>query len=83
MDSAHAKPNDQVWSVTFSTASGVLQATWSSVPVGCQSAAGSPPDPVVHPGAHMAYDAAAQVMVFFGGEIADGESSYANTVECW
>jgi hypothetical protein len=43
----------------------------------------SPPDPVVHPGAHMAYDVAAQVQVFFGGELAGGESSYANTVECW
>jgi hypothetical protein len=84
MDSAHEQPNDKTWYVTFSSATGAWKATWMLASgIGCQSAAGSPPDPVVHPGAHMAYDPVAQAQVFFGGEAAGGESSYGNTVECW
>jgi hypothetical protein len=84
MDSAHAMPNNKTWYVTFSNSSGAWRATWTLASgIGCQSATSSPPDPVVHSGAHMAYDPAAQVQVFFGGELAGGESSYANTVECW
>ena len=82
MDSAHAKPNGNTWYVTFSNSTGAWQATWTLASVGCQSAAGSPPDPVVREGARMAYDPVAQVMVSFGGELAGGESSYGNTVEC-
>jgi hypothetical protein len=82
MDSAHAQPNGNTWYVTFSNSTGAWRATWTLASLGCQSAAGSPPDPVVHEGARMAYDPVAQVLVSFGGELAGGESSYANTVEC-
>jgi Galactose oxidase, central domain len=82
VDSGHT-PNTQTWYVTFTNATGAWQATWTLASgIGCQSAAGSPPDPVVHPGALMTYDLAARVQVFFGGELAGGEFSYANTVEC-
>jgi hypothetical protein len=77
-------PNTETWYVTISkSAAGAWQATWTLASgIGCQSAAGSPPDPVVHPGAMMARDAVGRVQVFFGGETPDGNSSYGNTVEC-
>jgi hypothetical protein len=77
-------PNEETWYVTFSNATGAWRATWALASgIGCQSAAGSPPDPVVHPGARMAFDPASGVQVHFGGEAAQGTSSYGNTVECW
>jgi len=76
-------PNDETWYVTFSNSTGAWRATWTLASgIGCQSVAGSPPDPVVHRGARMAYDPAARVQVFFGGEDADGTAAYGNTVEC-
>jgi hypothetical protein len=76
-------PNVETWYVTFSNSSGAWRATWTLASgIGCQAAAGSPPDPVVHPGARMAFDPVAGVQVFFGGEASEGEASYANTVEC-
>jgi len=77
-------PNQETWYVTFSNSTGAWQATWTPASgVGCQSAAGSPPDSVVHPGARMAYDPVAKVQVFFGGEDEVNYSlAYGNTVEC-
>jgi hypothetical protein len=76
-------PNFETWYVTFSNSSGSWQATWTlATGVGCQSAANSPPDAVVHEGAAMAYDPVGLAQVFFGGERSGGEFSYANTVEC-
>jgi len=75
--------NAETWLVRFSKPGSAWQATWTLASgIGCQSAAGSPPDPVVHPGARMAYDPVANVQVFFGGETSGGGNSYANTVEC-
>jgi hypothetical protein len=75
-------PNNETWFVTFSkSAVGAWQAAWTlGSGIGCQSAAGSS-DSVVHAGAKMAYDPAAGVQVFFGGETSGGEA-YGNTVEC-
>jgi hypothetical protein len=76
-------PNEETWYVTFSNSAGAWRATWTLASgIGCQSAAGSPPDSTVHAGAKMAYDPVVHVQVFFGGESADGSSSYGNTVEC-
>jgi hypothetical protein len=76
-------PNNETWYVTLSKANGAWLATWTLASgIGCQSAAGSPPDAVVHTGAMMARDAVGGVQVFFGGETPDGNSSYGNTVEC-
>jgi hypothetical protein len=76
-------PNEQTWYVTFSNSGGAWQATWTLASgIGCQAVASSPPDPVAHPGAMMAYDLAAHAQVFFGGEANQGETSYGNTVEC-
>jgi hypothetical protein len=76
-------PNQETWYVTFSNSGGAWHATWTLASgIGCQSAAGSPPDPVVHPGAVMAHDAVAGVQVFFGGETANSPTTYRNTVEC-
>jgi hypothetical protein len=76
-------PNEETWYVTFSNSSGAWRATWTlAIGIGCQAAVSSPPDPVVHPGARMAYDPVAHVQVFFGGEADQGASSYGNTVEC-
>ncbi|MDH4022775.1 MAG: hypothetical protein OEV14_06590, partial [Gammaproteobacteria bacterium] len=69
--------------VTLSKSAGAWQATWTLASgIGCQSTAGSPPDPVVHPGAMMTRDAVGGVQVSFGGETPDGNSAYGNTVEC-
>jgi len=83
LTSWHA-PNEETWYVTLANVSGSWQATWTLASgIGCQSAAGSPPDPVVHQGAMMAFDAVAGVQVFFGGEDPDDVFlAYGNTVEC-
>jgi hypothetical protein len=77
-------PNEETWYVTIANSNGAWQATWAPASgIGCQSAAGSPPDPVVHQGAMMAFDAVAGVQVFFGGEDPDDVFlAYGNTVEC-
>jgi hypothetical protein len=77
-------PNEETWFVTFLRSNGAWQATWTLASgVGCQSAASSPPDAVVHQGAMMALDAVARVQVFFGGEDPDDVFvAYDNTVEC-
>lgn len=77
-------PNAETWYVTLSSVSGAWQAEWTlATGIGCQSAAGSPPDPIVHQGAMMAFEAVERVQVFFGGEDpADVFLAYGNTVEC-
>jgi hypothetical protein len=76
-------PNAETWYVTISRSGEAWQATWTLASgIGCQSAASSPPDPVVHTGAMMAYDSVAKVQVRFGGETPDVMSAYGNTVEC-
>jgi hypothetical protein len=76
-------PNTEIWLVRFTRSGSAWQATWTLASgTGCQSAAGSPPDPVVHAGARMAFDPVAGVQVFFGGEGPNGEYAYDNTVEC-
>jgi len=78
-------PNSTTWYVTFSSLGGVWRANWTVAPgIGCQSAAGSPQDPVVHPGARMAFDIPSGVQVFYGGvENVDGSVfAYGNTVQC-
>jgi hypothetical protein len=77
-------PNEETWYVTFANSNGAWRATWALASgIGCQSAAGSPPDTVVHQGAMMAFDAVAGVQVFFGGEDPDDVFvAYGNTVEC-
>ena len=75
-------PNDKTWYVKLTRPGGSWLATWTQASPGCQSAAGST-DPVVHPEAQMAFDAAAGVQVFFGGISEQGCcQSYDNTVEC-
>jgi len=83
LSSWHA-PNAETWYVTFANSNGAWQANWTLASgIGCQSAAGSPPDTVVHQGAMMAFDAVAGVQVFFGGEDPDDAFlAYGNTVEC-
>jgi len=78
-------PNAETWYVTLAkSAAGTWQAGWSLASgIGCQAAAGSPPDAVVHQGAMMAFDAVAGKQVFFGGEDPDDVFlAYGNTVEC-
>jgi hypothetical protein len=76
--------NDETWYVSIAWSNGAWRATWALASgIGCQSVANSPPDPVVHPGARMAFDPVFGVQLFFGGEAEEGASSYANTVECW
>ena len=70
-------PNEETWYVTLANSTGAWQATWTLASgIGCQSAGSSPPDPVVHQGAMMAFDAVAGVQVFFGGEDPDDGSSH-------
>ena len=79
-DTAWWQPNSDTWHVTFSSSAGKWQATWTLAPKpGCVNSITST-DPIVHPAAHMAYDAAAGVQVFFGGR--EGLLNYGNTVEC-
>jgi hypothetical protein len=78
-------PNVETWYVTLAkSATGTWQAAWTlATGIGCQTAAGSPPDTVVHQGAMMAFDAVAGVQVLFGGEDPDDVFvAYGNTVEC-
>jgi hypothetical protein len=80
-------PNADTFYVTFSRVGVAWKATWAlAAGIGCQSAVTSiPPDPVVYPGARMAFDASSGAQVFFGGveNIADmGAVAYGNTVEC-
>ena len=78
-------PNDDTWYVTFANSGGAWYATWTLASgIGCQAAAGSPPDPAVHPGARMAFNTVAGVgvQVFFGGSSWDASTVYSNTVEC-
>jgi hypothetical protein len=77
-------PNTETWFVTLSNSNGAWQATWKlATDIGCQAAASSPPDAVVHQSARMAYDPVAHVQVFFGGEDpADASVAFGNTVEC-
>jgi len=79
-------PNAATLYVTFSNVGGAWKATWTLASgIGCQSAVTSiPPDPVVYPGARMAFDASSAVQVFFGGgeNVAGSVVAYGNTVEC-
>ena len=80
------KPSDETWHVQLSrSVTGTWQASWTLASgIGCQSAANSQPDPVVHAAAQMAYDAVAGVQVFFGGyDPNNAMKLYGNTVECW
>ena len=82
LTSWHA-PNAETWYVTFAKSGGSWRANWTLASgIGCQSAAASPPDPIVHPGARMAFDPVTGVQVFFGGEGPNGDYAYDNTVEC-
>jgi len=75
-------PNGTTWYVELTRPDGRWLATWTPAVIGCYSAAGST-DPVVHPEAEMAFDAAAGVQVFFGGVNEQGCcKAYDNTVEC-
>lgn len=80
-------PNTATFYVTFSNVGGAWKASWTlATGIGCQSAVTSiPPDPVVYPGARMAFDASSGAQVFFGGveNVAGiGVVAYGNTVEC-
>jgi len=78
-------PNAETWYVTLEKSpAGTWQAGRSLASgIGCQTAAGSPPDTVIHQGAMMAFDAVAGKQVFFGGEDPDETFlAYGNTVEC-
>jgi hypothetical protein len=75
-------PSESTWYVTFANSGGTWRATWTlATGIGCQAAAGSPPDPIVHAGARMAFDPVDGVQVFFGGR--GYRTTYGNTVECW
>jgi len=77
-------PSQDTWYVTFASSAGAWHATWTLASgIGCQAATTSPPDPVVHSGARMAFDAANSVQVFFGGTSSNPFTTYGNTVECW
>jgi hypothetical protein len=79
-------PNPSTYYVRFSSTGSEWQASWTRASgIGCQSAAGSPPDPVVHPEARMAFDVPTGVQVSFGGvvNVVDtGATAFGNTVEC-
>jgi len=76
-------PSEDIWYVTFSNSGGTWRATWTlATGIGCQAAVSSPPDPVVHAGARMAFDPVAGVQVFFGGKSSNPNTVYGNTVEC-
>jgi hypothetical protein len=77
------QPSEDVWYVTFSNSSGAWRATWTLASgLGCQAAASSPPDPVVHAGAQMAFDPVAGMHMFFGGTSSNPFTTHGNTVEC-
>lgn len=74
-------PSESTWYVMFANSGGAWRATWTlATGIGCQAAAGSPPDPIVHAGAQMAFDPVAGVQVYFGGS--EYPTTYGNTVEC-
>lgn len=76
-------PSEETWHVTFANSGGAWHATWTLASgIGCQSAASSPPDAVVHAGAPMAFDPVAGKQVFFGGYDPYTGLVYGNTVEC-
>ena len=78
-------PNTATFYVTFSSVGGAWKANWTLASgIGCQSAAGSPPDPDVHPEARVAFDIPSGVQVFYGGVENVGGSvfAYGNTVQC-
>lgn len=78
-------PSQDTWYVTFSNSGGTWSANWTLASgIGCQAAATSPPDPVVHSGARMAFDpvAGVGVQVFFGGTSTNPYTTHYNTVEC-
>ena len=77
------QPSEDIWYVTFANSGGAWRATWTLASgIGCQAAASSPPDPVVHAGARMAFDVVAGVQVFFGGTSSSPLTTHGNTVEC-
>jgi len=76
-------PSEDIWYVTFANSGGAWRATWTLASgIGCQAAASSPSDPVVHTGAQMAFDPVAGVQVFFGGTSSNPFTVHGNTVEC-
>lgn len=76
-------PNEDAWYVELGSSEGSWQATWTLASgIGCQAAAASPPDPVVHSGARMAFDPVDGVQVFFGGTSSNPFTVHDNTVEC-
>jgi hypothetical protein len=76
-------PSEETWHVRVSSSGGKWYATWTLASgIGCQAAVSSPPDPVVHAGARMAFDPVAGVQVFFGGSSSNPNTVYGNTVEC-
>lgn len=76
-------PSEEIWYVTFADLAGAWRATWTpAAGIGCQAATGSPPDPVVHAGARMAFDPVAGAQVFFGGTSSNPLTVHGNTVEC-
>jgi len=78
-----SQPSHDVWYVTLSNSGGAWRATWMLASgIGCQSAASSPPDSIVHAGARMAFDPATGVQVYFGGTSSNPFTTYGNTVEC-
>jgi hypothetical protein len=76
-------PSEDTWFVTFAVSGAEWRATWTLASgIGCQASAGSPPDPVVHKGARMAFDPVAGTQVFFGGTSSSPFTVHDNTVEC-
>ena len=78
------QPSEDTWYVTFGNSGGAWHATWALASgIGCQAAASSPPDSVVHTGARMAFDPVdGGVQVFFGGTSTNPFTVHGNTVEC-
>ncbi len=76
-------PSQVLWRFVF--AADGQSGTWSqATSIGtCQQVLGTD-DPVIHPGAKMAYDAAMATRVYFGGEqnTVNGGVRFGNTVEC-
>jgi len=79
-------PNPATFYVAFARVGSAWQAIWTRASgIGCQAAAGSAPDAVVHPGAWMAFDVPSATQVYFGGVenvAGEGAVAYGNTVEC-
>ena len=77
-------PSGVLWRFTF--AADGQSGTWSRTTSQgtCNQVLGTD-DPVIHPGARMAYDVPTQTRVWFGGEAngINGVIRYGNTVECY